>query len=83
MTKEDKKSIFTPERTPRFFIIESLAIAIASIILWPLFDLLFDSMRGNNFTWSVYEHLLSPIIFAIVITIIEFVFWNFFHKENK
>lgn len=81
--KEEKKSIFTPERTFKFFIIDFLTIAIASIIIWPLLDLLFAAIRGNAFTWTVQEHILSPIIFAFIVTVVEFVFWNFFHKENK
>ena len=83
MTKEEKRSIFTPERTLKFFIIDFLAVSIASFVIWPLLDLLFAAIRGDNFTWTVQEHILSPIIFALIITVVEFVFWNFFHKENK
>lgn len=83
MTKKEKKNIFTPERTFKYFILNFVAVAIAGIIIWPLLDLLFEAMRGNSFTWTVYGHIISPIVFAFFVTVVEFVCWNFFHKENK
>ena len=80
---DSKKTIFTPERTVRYFLLEFVFIAIVGIIIWPLMDLIFTAIGGGSFTWGIGEHLVSPVVFALIVTIVEFIFWNFFHKAPK
>ncbi len=82
-TGNAEKNIFTPERNVRFFFVEFIGIFIAGLIIWPLIDFIMVSISGRSFAWTVGDHLVAPLIFALLITIVEFVFWNFFHREKK
>ena len=83
MTEEKKENIFTPKRTVKFFIVDFIALAVVCIILWPLLDLLFSKIFDTPYEgWSVMGGIVRPIIFSLVLTIVEFTFWNFFHKKK-
>ena len=55
----DKKEI-------RYFII----LFVCSIILWPLLDYCTTLITNEVFEYSVYEHVLEPVIFSFLITLI-------------
>lgn len=76
-------NIFTPQRTVKFFIVSVIGTTIAALIIWPLFDMLFDQISGKTFSYDVMDHVVWPIVFSIIINVLEFVFWNFFHKKSK
>lgn len=86
MTEEKKtneKNIFTPERTAKYFFVSLIGTSIVALIIWPLLDMLFAQIDKTTFTYSVTSHIIAPIIFAIAINVLEFIFWNFFHKKNR
>lgn len=85
MTEEKKtsKNIFTPERTVRYFFVSLIGTSIVALIIWPLLDMLFAQIDHTTFSYSVTGHIIAPIIFAIIVNVIEFIFWNFFHKKSK
>lgn len=83
MSDSKGKSIFTPQRTVKYFLLEFGLIALAGILLWPLIDLILAAISGKSFAWEIREHILSPAIFALIATSLEFIFWKFFHKEPK
>ena len=76
-----EKSIFTPERTVRFFIISVIGYIIAAMIIWPLMELLLSNMTGSSYTWTILNGIVEPCIFGLIITILEFLFWNLLHKK--
>ena len=82
---EDKKneSILTPKRTVKFFFLNLLALFLAAMLIWPLMDLMFEGFDPSKYLWTWQNGILEPIIFAITFNIIEFLAWNFFHKDKK
>lgn len=82
MAKEKETSIFTPKRTPSYFILTFVFTSIAAMVIWPLLDLLFSKIDGSEYTWTWINGILQPWIFGLVATIIEFIGWNFFHKQK-
>ena len=78
-----KPNIFTPRKTVGFFFVSFISLTIACMILWPLLDILFNKIFGGEYEgWSWINGILEPVIFALVCTGIEFIFWNAFHKEK-
>lgn len=77
------ENIFTPKRTAKYFIVSLIGTIIAALIIWPLLDMLFDQISGKTFSYNVMDHVVGPIIFSIIISVLEFIFWNFFHKKSK
>lgn len=82
MKEEKKESIFTPKRTVKFFFVSLITMAIVAMIVWPLMDMLFSKIDNSNYSWTVRKGIVEPCIFAVVVTIVEFVGWNFFHKKK-
>ncbi|MDO4753237.1 MAG: hypothetical protein Q4A36_03350 [Candidatus Saccharibacteria bacterium] len=82
MTKEKNTNIFTPRRTVSYFILTFVSISIAAMIIWPLLDILFSKIENNEYTWNWISGILQPWIFGLVFTIIEFICWNFFHRQK-
>ena len=82
MTKEKNTNIFTPRRTVSYFILTFVSISIAAMIIWPLLDILFSKIENNEYIWNWISGILQPWIFGLVFTIIEFICWNFFHKQK-
>ena len=74
MGKIEKNSV-------KYLILEIVAISVAGIILWPLFDFLYHTFITNSpFNYSVFEHIVEPIIFGCVAGL---VFWLFESKKAK
>ena len=49
------------------FLFDAIATSIAGIIIWPLLDyFLFNSIDNIQFTYSVTEHVIAPIIFGFI-----------------
>ncbi len=58
-----------------------LSIAIAGMILWPLFDLIVCKVfTHTEFVYSVPEHVVEPITFGCILGI---VFWILDKKSKK
>ena len=54
-------------------VLQMLAFAVAAIIIWPLFDLIWAALvTHSEFKYSVGEHILGPIVFGIICGLI---FW--------
>lgn len=80
--KSSDKSIFTPEKTVKFFIISVIGYSIAAMIIWPLLELVFSNFTNSSYTWTVVDGIIEPWIFGIVMTIIEFLCWDFLNKKK-
>ena len=66
-----------------YLVLQSLTTAIMGIIIWPLFDLILCKFITNSkFVYSIHNHIIQPIIFGIIISI---VFWvsEKHSKKNK
>ena len=73
MKNIDKNSI-------KYLIILVVTCALFGIILYPLFELIFCKLiTHKEFVYSIYNHLVEPILFAIVFGI---TYW-FFGKKRK
>ena len=83
MADDKKENIFTPKKNVRFFFVSFIGLAIACMLIWPPLDMLFDSISGDTYSWSVWGGIGVPIIFSLILTSIEFIFWNFFHPNKK
>ncbi len=74
MSKVKKGSI-------KHLILQILSIAIAGMILWPLFDLIVCKIfTHTEFVYSVPEHVVEPITFGCILGI---VFWVLDKKSKK
>lgn len=63
----------------KYLILLILWTAIVGLVLFPLFDMLSACTNKNNFVYSIGEHIVLPVIFAIVYGI---TFWAF-DKRKK
>ncbi|MBR2659246.1 hypothetical protein IKD60_00585 [Candidatus Saccharibacteria bacterium] len=83
-TSTNKTSIFTPRKTAGFFFLSLLGNIAIGLIIWPLLDLFWSSVIDKTtFVYSVKEHIVWPAIVMIVLTIIEFVFFDSVYKSKK
>ena len=65
----------------KYYILLILAVAICGIILYPLLDMLwYKFITHSEFEYSIYEHIVQPIIFALVYGI---VYWLIDRKRNN
>ena len=80
---DKKDNILTPKRNVKYFILNTVVLAVACIVMWPLLEMLWAKLDGNTYEWTVIGGIVEPIAFAILCTIVEFVGWNLFHKEKK
>ena len=78
----NNKSIFTPEKTVRFFIVSAIGYTAAAMIIWPLLELIFAKISDSPYSWTAIDGILEPCIFGVIITTLEFLFWNFFHNKK-
>ena len=87
MAKESNKTegreIIKVERTPKFFIINFVTCSVMAIIIWPLLDILLAGIFQHNFYYNFQDHVLQPIIAMLILTIIEFLTWGWWHKDKK
>ena len=59
------------------FLIQTIAIIIAGIVLYPLFDLILCKFITNSeFIYSVHKHIIQPISFGFITGIILWVVEN-------
>ena len=83
MAEKNQDNILTPKRTVKYFFINFAALSVASMIIWPLLDWLFSKIFNDAYEgWTVMNGIVTPVIFSLIFTIVEFVFWNLFHKEK-
>ncbi|MBR5046491.1 hypothetical protein IKX73_02590 [Candidatus Saccharibacteria bacterium] len=65
----------------KYLIFQSLAIAIAGIIIWPLLDLFIcNVITHTEFVYSVTDHIIEPIVFGCILGI---VLWAVERKANS
>ncbi|MBR5669909.1 hypothetical protein IKX12_02405 [Candidatus Saccharibacteria bacterium] len=69
------KTIDNPKiQTLIFFV----TILVFSLILWPLIDLLSSLIfTRSGFAYSVKDHVLEPILFSALMTLVFFIIPNF------
>ena len=66
MSKIEKGSISA-------LVIQVVAFAIGAMIIWPIFDLLYDLIfTHSGFVYSAEEHIVKPMIFGCIAGV---VFW--------
>lgn len=54
--------------------LEIITVSVAGIILWPLLDLLYHQFITNSpFNYSVFEHVVEPIIFGCIFGLLSWV----------
>ncbi len=81
--KDSSDNIFKAERTPRYFIVSYLMYTICAFIIWPLLDLLLAAIFKQDYQYDVRNHIISPAIAMLILTIIEFATWSWWHKDTK
>ena len=54
----------------KHLIIQTAAIIIAGIIIFPLADFIISLIFNTQFTYSVEEHIFEPIMYGIVLGIV-------------
>lgn len=65
----------------QYLILQSVAIAVAGMIIWPLFDLFWCGViTHSEFVYSVTEHIIEPIVFGCIMGL---VFWVIDKKKAK
>ncbi len=65
----------------KYLIIMIILISLFGMILYPLFDLILCKFITNSkFIYSVYDHIIEPIYFGIILGI---VFWITDKKRSK
>ena len=83
-SKSAKTSIFTPEKTVKFFFVSLVGNIVVALIVWPLFDLLWDSVISRStFSYNVMDHVVWPAIVMLICTIVEFVFFDSLYKKKE
>lgn len=59
--------------TIRYLIVLIITVSLCGIILYPLLDLVYYKLIVNsNFVYSFYNHVISPILFAVIFSV---TFW--------
>ena len=54
-----------------YIIVNGIATGLAGVIIWPLLDLFLCKVINNSpFIYSVHEHIIEPIIFGFIISLI-------------
>lgn len=89
--KTKKSSIvltFSPKEpgTFKLYLVQFLAVFIAAIILWPIFDIIYNAVFTHTaFVYTAHQYILQPLIFAIIFTIISYLidFIRFKIKKSK
>ena len=60
------------ENLALYMLVQFISMTVAALIIWPLFDMFFDNVITNStFHYSVGEHIVGPIIFGVIMAIIE------------
>ena len=67
--------------TVKCMIIEIIAVSLFGIILYPLFDLILCNFITNSeFKYSVYSHIVQPVLFGCIFGVVSFLFYR---NKNK
>lgn len=83
MAESKKEPIYTPKKTVKYFIFSFVTLWIACMIIWPIIDLIFSKISNEAYVWNPVAGIVTPGIVSLIVTIIEFAFWNFFHGGSK
>ena len=88
MGEEKEKSVkksteLTVERgSVKYYAVEFVCLVVAAIIIWPLLDMLICAVfTHSEFAYSVPQHILEPILFAAIFTLIDFVVFKCQEKK--
>ena len=83
-TKTTKTSIFTPKKTAGYFFVSLITNIVVALIIWPLLDLFWcNVVTYSPFSYSVENHIIWPIIIMAIVSIVEFIFFDFFFFKIK
>ena len=66
---------FAPEEpgTFKLYLVQFIAVFIACIILWPIFDIIYNAVFTHSaFIYTAHQYILQPLIFAIIFAIISY-----------
>ena len=54
-----------------YIIVNGMATGLAGVIIWPLLDLILCKfITRSPFIYSVHEHIIQPIIFGFIVSLI-------------
>ena len=58
----------------KYLLILITTIALFGIILYPLFDLILCKfITYSDFVYSVHDHIIQPVLFAVIIGLISWI----------
>lgn len=74
MSKVEKNSA-------KHLVVLIVAISIAGMVLWPLFDLIYSAIfTHSGFNYSVTEYIIKPVSFGVVLGL---TLWFIGKKQDK
>ena len=51
----------------KYLVILIIAVAVCGVVLYPLFDLILCKfITRSNFIYSIHNHIIQPILFALI-----------------
>ena len=78
-----ESTLFKTDRgSAKYYILYFVLYAIVVMIVWPLIDWIIDSINNKSFEYTVGSHIIAPIIFAAIFTLIEII-WVSVIKKKK
>jgi len=61
------------DRGLKFYLIELVAVFIAAIIIWPVFDIIYNAVfTHSEFVYDVHQYIIQPLIFAVIFAIVSY-----------
>lgn len=73
--KSSIELVFAPDKpgTFKLYFIQFIAIFIAAVVLWPIFDIIYNAVFTHSaFVYTAHQYILQPLIFAIIFAIISY-----------
>ena len=65
-------------------ILSGIGVAIAAVILWPLFDIFYcNVISKSTFVWNAGDHLAKPILTGCIFAIIDFIVLSINSKKTS
>lgn len=77
--KDKKKDIEIEKGSKLELILQTVGGIISAMIVFPIMDLIFCKIDKTPFKYTIFNHIIEPIIFGIVFGLIT---W-FIHKRQK
>ena len=78
-----ESTIFKAERgSAKYYILYFIFYTAFTMIIWPVIDLIIDSINNKSFEYSVGSHVIAPLIFGVIVTLVEII-WVSVIKKKK